>query len=508
MFLRHRALITLLAFAVSTTSGSALTLSQPALPAAPVIPNRTVNLNAPNDGVTDATAAINTAIASLASEGGGTLLFGSGTYLVSVNPDASDFVLQVQSSVRLLGASDGSTVIQMSDWQPGYNTMFGTGWTVHDVDIENITIDMDGENNPIESPYDIEAGPRFAIRVDAGPRVRVGGCTFLNVVDVNTVVFSGTTITDVEVAYNTFSVGQAPGSYDFDHSTVYTHGVRMWVHDNTFNAAYGIGTPDARCAIEIHGNDMTVTHNTVNAYSIGVNITGRAVSSDRQLYNNNIINNTMNGMEIYSQYYSGQGEYGIQNLTIENNQINLDPFDWRNTGLVDTNQPSMGIFLTTSPSQPVPINGVAITGNQITFPTGGTPEWGDSYSGGVILWTYNGEVIQISNLTVSGNTIENALGPAIWTNIPLKQGTVVSSNTIVNPARSSASNQQTGVYISNLTENIQVTSNAVSDMAKPPLITSGTSALSRCQSSCSATSNTVYPSRLKAVVAGSGWIVH
>jgi len=482
-------------------------LDLPNLPASPIIPSRTVALNAPDNGVTDATAAINKAMAALSNEGGGTLEFAAGTYLVKVNPRANDYILQLQSKVRLQGAADGKTIIKVANDQSPYNTILGTGWSVSDVDIENITFDLNGENNPITSAENKALGAKAAIRVDAGPRTKVANCTFINIDDVNTLIFSGTTATDVEVYNNNFTAGMPAGFYDFDHSTIYSHAVRMWIHYNTFTAKDGPGTPVARCAIETHGDDQTVGHNTINGYSIAMNITGQATSSNRQVYRYNLIENTLNGIEIWSQHFAGQGTYGMENITIEYNTINLDPFGWRRTGSVYPNQPSMGIFLTCNPIQPVPIDGLAITNNTITFPTGGTPEWGDTYSGGVILWTYNGLVIPISNLTVSSNIIKNALGPAIWTNVPLEHGSVITSNTIENPSRSSSADQHTGIYVSDITEDFQIQDNAVSDSAKVPMIASGIDAVSSCRSSCTVTGNAVTPKSVKAVVGGSGWVV-
>ncbi len=435
----------------------ALALDQPTLPAPPIIPNRMVNLDAPADGVTDASAAINSAIASLSQQGGGTLQFGSGTYLVMVNPQANEQVLQIQSNVRLLGSSDGSTVIKMADKQGPYQSLIGTIIPIHDVEIENITIDVNGENNPIRSASDKTAGIRDTIRIDKGPRIKIAGCTVLNGVSVDTFDFNGTA-TDIEIANNKFpNVGQPPGaSYDFDESTILVHAARVWVHDNSMTAAYGPGTPDARTGIEIHGDDMTITNNTIDGYQMGMIITGQAVSSNRQLYKNNVMNKVMYGIEIRSTRWDGQkNQYGMQNITIEDNQISLSPFAWRRSGIVSSNGSSEGIFLYEDLTSPLPIDGLAILGNQITFPTGsGTPEWGDTYSGGVVLWTQNGDIVPISNLTISGNTITNALGAAIWTNIPLTAGTTITSNRIINPARSSVSDQHTGIYISDSTAQI------------------------------------------------------
>ncbi len=485
---------------------STLALDLPTLPASPIIPNRTVNLDAPADGVTDTTAAINSAIASLSNKGGGTLQFRSGTYLVKVNPRSRDYVLQIQSNVRLQGSSDGDTVIKVAHAQGPYNTLIGTCCSVHDVDIENITIDLNGQNNPIRTAAEKLAGVHDAIRIDQGPRVRVADCTALNVVDVNAFDFNGT-VTDVEVANNKFpNVGQPHGSFDFDHSTIFAHAARVWIHGNSITAAYGPGTPDARTGIEIHGDDITVTNNTIDGYQIGVIITGHALSSNRQLYKNNIIKNNMFGMEIFSDYWPGQKtHYAIQNLTIEDNQISLSPFEWRLSGIIYSNEPSQGIFLMSSPSSPSAIDGLTITGNQVTFPTGGTPEWGDTFSGGVVLWTYNGLMIPISNLTISGNTVRDSLGAGIWTNVTLTRGTTITSNTIINSARSSESADSAGIYISGNTADMQIEKNTISDTKNPPRIKVGVSAVSTCLANCVAKDNTVGPGTITRSIIRSGW---
>ena len=500
-FARYGTFVTLV-----TTVPSAFALDLPNAPAPPNIPNQTVILSAPADGVTDATAAINTAITSLAKAGGGTLQFGDGTYLVTVNPNANFEVLNIQNYVRLAGAPDGGTIIKLADAQGPYYTLIGNNSTVHDIAIDYITIDMNGQNNLITSEAERAVDPRMAVHIGQGGYARVADCTFVNVDDVNTLDFNGGTVSDVEVADNSFTVGMPPGSFDFDHSTIYTHAKRISVHDNTFVAAYGPGTPTARTAIEIHGDDMSVVNNMVDGYSIGTIITGQAISSNRQLYKFNVLKNVMSGMEIVSeQWPNATTPYGMQNITIEYNQLAMSPFVWRKTPLIGSAQPSPAIFFNPTPTNPAPISGLAIIGNQIIFPTGGSPVSGDEKSGGIILWSYNGLMTSISNMLVSNNRITNALGPAIWSNMNLTGGTVISSNTILNPARSSACVETTGIYISGATANILVESNEILDTATPSLITPGIDAISSCDSSCVLSTNTVRPYSVTPSSLGSGW---
>ncbi len=332
----------LLLVTAGTPFCAALALDMPKLPAPPNIPSRIETLKAPADGVSDAAPAINAAIESLAAKGGGTLEFREGTYLVRVNPAATDHVLQLESNIRLQGSTSGTSTILLARKQPSYTALLGMTKPIHDVDIENLTIDLDGENNPITSPAD--RGTHRALQNYRGPRFRVAFCTIQNAADGNTLDFNGTPVTDIEVANNTFrNIGQFPGSFDYDHSTIYTNAVRVWIHDNTFSSRSGPGTTGARAAIETHGDDTTVTHNTIDGYEIGMNITGRAVSSNRQLYNKNVMKNVMYGMEIYSRVAQDNSTQGMRNITVENNEITLN-LAWRTTGLIPTHSPSPRYF--------------------------------------------------------------------------------------------------------------------------------------------------------------------
>jgi len=489
---------------------AALALPNP--PAAPNIPSRTATLNGPADGVTDATAAINEAIEQLSAQGGGTLQFGAGTFLITVNPKNRDFAVQLESNVRLLGNSNGTT-IKLANAQGPYNTMIGapqhnnTALTLHDVDIESITIDQNGVNNAIVSLADKLAGPKFAVRFAEGERFKVFGCTILNAAGVNTLDFTGGA-TDIEAGDNSFpNVGQPPGFYDFDVSTIYVHGARVSVHNNTFTARYGPGTTVARTAIETHGDDISVVNNTINAFSIGMIVTGQAESSNRQLYQGNVMNDIANGIEFRSEVYINNSTQGMENITIENNEVNLNPVVWRLTGKVSVAQPSEGIFINPAPKDPAPIAGMAILNNTITFPAvQGIPSSGDTNTGGVLFWTFFGLETPITNLTISGNTITNSLGAGIWTNMNLTGGTVVSDNLIVNPARSSQFAAQTAIYMAGTAENIQITNNAVFNTTEP-LIAVALSLIATCSSSCTASGNKVNPVTIPLIIDGSGWTV-
>jgi hypothetical protein len=124
------------------------------------------------DGITDDTAAFNTALKSLADAGGGTCLVPKGTYVIS----ASGITSRVKTSVHLVG--EGHTSILKIAAMPTGPLIVGDGnnWS-----IENLTLDMQDY-----SPSRI----RPAIRC-RGDNWRVANCSILKMGRIGITVFGG-----------------------------------------------------------------------------------------------------------------------------------------------------------------------------------------------------------------------------------------------------------------------------------------------------------------------------
>lgn len=102
------------------------------------------NFGAKGDGITDDTAAIQSAIDAAAAAGGGQVYMPTGTYIVSGGEEPSDGCLMLKSNVYLYGDGMGATTVQVAD---GSDTKItgvirsAYGEETHDFGVSNLTID-------------------------------------------------------------------------------------------------------------------------------------------------------------------------------------------------------------------------------------------------------------------------------------------------------------------------------------------------------------------------------
>ena len=118
------------------------------------------------DGVTDDTAAFNTALKSLANAGGGVCLVPKGTYLISASGITPLNVAAVSSDVHLVGEERRESVLQVNGMPTNHLLRCdGDKWSV-----ENLTFDM-GDYTPQKVGY--------AAVVCRGNNWRVANCAFV-----------------------------------------------------------------------------------------------------------------------------------------------------------------------------------------------------------------------------------------------------------------------------------------------------------------------------------------
>ena len=102
------------------------------------------NFGAKGDGITDDTAAIQSAIDAAAAAGGGQVYMPTGTYIVSGGEEPSDGCLMLKSNVYLYGDGMGATTVKVAD---GSDTKItgvirsAYGEETHDFGVSNLTID-------------------------------------------------------------------------------------------------------------------------------------------------------------------------------------------------------------------------------------------------------------------------------------------------------------------------------------------------------------------------------
>ncbi|WLI09841.1 MULTISPECIES: glycosyl hydrolase family 28-related protein [Pseudomonas] len=107
------------------------------------------NFGAKGDGITDDTAAIQSAIDAAAAAGGGQVYMPTGTYIVSGGEEPSDGCLMLKSNVYLYGDGMGATTVKVAD---GSDTKItgvirsAYGEQTHDFGVSHLTIDGNRDN--------------------------------------------------------------------------------------------------------------------------------------------------------------------------------------------------------------------------------------------------------------------------------------------------------------------------------------------------------------------------
>lgn len=107
------------------------------------------NFGAKGDGITDDTAAIQSAIDAAAAAGGGQVYVPTGTYIVSGGEEPSDGCLMLKSNVYLYGDGMGETSIKVADGSDTKITGIirsAYGEETHDFGVSHLTIDGNRDN--------------------------------------------------------------------------------------------------------------------------------------------------------------------------------------------------------------------------------------------------------------------------------------------------------------------------------------------------------------------------
>ncbi len=472
------------------------------LPSIPAFSVSVKAYGAVGDGVADDTAAIQNALNAANakhSDGtqGGTVMFPPGTYKVSINK-ATLRALTLYSKTRMMATTPAVlTSIKLADNQGAYESVMApahfvtepsvASYTAHldDAEFVGMTFDSNGQNNPLTLDQSGNAvSPNYFIRSFVGRRVHITGVTFTNCDCVNTVTFNGqpdsnnrATIADVVIDYSTFK-NTGSSFVDHDHSSIYFVGDRALVTHTAFLSLNGVGTKAARTAMEMHDNGVEVSYNTVDGYTQGANIVGRSSYTASQNYHDNIIKNTAGGFIIWS---CGDGieclanstvsHSAFKSLTISKNTINIDADGWRRTVNVDYGV-TAGIHFEAGRST-APIDQLNIQNNTITFDTYGSASVAaDVFSVGIGLQGVETDSIKLklNVVRVSGNVINNAIGPCLKSTAVVGSTvqSSISNNVMMNCGRSSNlggdfSALKSGIIIHGPSQSLTVVGNTISN---------------------------------------------
>jgi hypothetical protein len=231
------------------------------------------------------------------------------------------------------------------------------------------------------------------------------------------------------------------------------------IANNIFEAS-GKREEGTNTAFEVHGSNFNITGNTIRNYNNGILVVSNARhASENIMITNNTMSGVVSGVTIWSVPYGGYTSgYGINGLTVQNNNIELDGYDIVNNGI--------GLF----PGEAgadwhlLPVKNINILNNSLKFDlvTGGNSFWG-----GMIYWTIAPQTVE--DLTIRGNIIENAPGSGIKLAAQAEfHNALIENNVIKNPGstlNSGPSAYRSGVEISPEINsyNIVVANNVISD---------------------------------------------
>ena len=439
------------------------------------------------NGVVDDTKAIQSAIDSAAKNGGGTVFFPAGTYKVLIQPQASR-ALTIDKNVVLRGEDYQKSVIKLGDRQVNYSAILAGSAMDQDLSnfsLQHLTIDANSAANPIDSEQSFKQDKdRFVLRIYAGNNIRVENCRFTNIKDINVLTINNDQLVSDIVIQNNHFDGIGGGSFDHDHSTIYIHGKRSLIAQNTFASSNGSGTYGARTAIEIHGDEHRVINNRISGYTYGINATGVASSSKNQSIEGNTITGAHTGILLWSYLVKGQQVApGLENLSINRNQIEIDVAGWRKLW---GNSPNQGIAL--EPDSNAPIKGLRITNNKIEFRNfKDVGKSSDTLAAGIVLWRSKAPQVGSERVAIAQNTIHNPLASGIYIAMPIQQ-LEVAQNTIFNSGQGQYRfhpHYRSGLIIGlNSVPMVQIQQNRFIDDQPQPTMTAGMLLQGTCAQEC------------------------
>jgi Pectate lyase superfamily protein len=443
------------------------------------------------DGVTDDTKAIQTTLETVEAKGGGTVFFPSGTYKVLIQPQKSR-ALTIDKNIILKGEGTQKSTIKLGDRQGNYNAILAGAAMSSDLSnfaLQNLTIDANATANPIESERSFkEDRDRFVLRIFAGKNIRIENCRFTNIKDVNVLTLNNDRlVSDIVIQNNRFD-GIGGGSFDHDHSTIYILGKRSTIARNTFVSANGPGTNGVRTAIEIHGDEHQVLNNQISGYTFGINVTGAASSSKGQRIEENTIAGAHTGIVLWSYISQDQSSaFGLEDLKIDRNQIDLEVMGWRKLW---GDSPNQGIVLEANSN--APIKDLQITNNKIKFhhfKDAGRKT--DALSAGIILWRAKAPNVAAQDIAIAQNEIRNPLASGLYIAMPIQQ-LKIAQNTIFDVGQGQYPfhpHYRSGLIVGVNTVSMQINQNQFVDTQPRSTMTAGMLWQGNCARQCTQQNN-------------------
>lgn len=363
----------------------------------PITPN-VKSFGAVGDGVTDDTAAINAAIATL--DDGDTLFFPAGCYIVKAPAPGTYAILPLDNkNITVCGDGIGLSTIKVADACPTYSVLLGAGWAdVTGLEVCDLTFDHNIFNNPITNNAEIMAYHQTTIYVRNGSDLHIHDLEVINASSVQNIclcprINANILIEDVTAT----GIGDDPNHVDHDASFFYTEADNVVIRNCDISCAT-LGLGGGRTGVETHGSDTEVTNITITNFKKGMNICDPVVAMAHTgtniLIHDNTFNNTYIGVDIWSN------NDGIDGIEINNNVVNIPvrmAGDTIARSGVQTNLTNAkGINALNCHDNSITVGAVETTGDYTT-PT---------YSAGILIYGSVGLPV-LSNSQIANNNITN-----------------------------------------------------------------------------------------------------
>ncbi|MBI5586821.1 MAG: hypothetical protein HY889_00465, partial [Deltaproteobacteria bacterium] len=287
------------------------------------------------DGITDDTAAIVNAIASLPASGGEIRLIPGKTHLVTC-PTTATYAggtiytsFTMKSNLKVVG---WNSIIKMANnvttaLSPKATAVFFSNQYLTNISFEGITFDMNGANNSTNSTNLFQSAILFSSDNARCDDLKIYRCSFQNSVGTSVVGLSQTNTVGALIGFRNIirdNYFYHTNAYltTTDHSTIGGIVNDSVFEGNTFEFS-AIRSDNIGVAIDLQGTNNRFVNNRVKNYAIGVQIGGNYVTpSEDIVVANNVFSPMKNGgVNFFREVATAQA---IDKITIAHNHIDLD----------------------------------------------------------------------------------------------------------------------------------------------------------------------------------------
>jgi hypothetical protein len=174
--------------------------------------------------------------------------------------------------------------------------------------------------------------------------------------------------------------------------------------------------------------------------------------------------------------------FGLENLKIDRNQIDIEVMGWRKLW---GDSPNQGIAL--EANSDAPIKDLQITNNKIEFhhfKDAGRKT--DTLSAGIILWRAKAPKVSAQDIAIDQNEIRNPLASGLYIAMPIQQ-LKITQNTIFNVGQGQYPfhpHYRSGLIIGVNAISMQITQNQFFDTQPQPTMTAGMLWQGNCAQRC------------------------